>query len=152
MDKKSRLTEIADDVSFIFRESEWNSIPGLNTPLLIILKTDHLGVEEQSRLSSFLSEEEILKSRKFRFLRDRKSYTVIHGLLRWILGRDLGIEPQFIEFNFGPNGKPCITGYSRKMFFSLSHSSGVSLLAFDPGNEIGADVEKIDEDLTMNPL
>jgi 4'-phosphopantetheinyl transferase len=152
MDRKSQLTEIVDHPNFIFRESEWNSIPELNTPLLIILNTNHFGIEEQSRLGSFLSEEEIKKSRKFRFLRDQKSYTVIHGLLRWILGRHLEIEPRTIEFKFGTNGKPCISGYSRKMFFNLSHSSDVSLLAFDPGNEIGADVEKIDERFDYKPI
>jgi len=152
MDRKSRLTEIADNPSFIFSESEWNSIPGLNTPLLIILKTDHFSIEEQTRLSSFLSEDEIIKNRRYRFLRDRKSYIVIHGLLRWILGRHLGIEPRTIDFKFGNNGKPSITGYSRKMFFNLSHCSGVSLLAFDPENEIGADVEKIDEEFDYEPI
>jgi 4'-phosphopantetheinyl transferase len=38
------------------------------------------------------------------------------------------------------------------MFFNLSHCSGVSLLAFDPENEIGADVEKIDEEFDYEPI
>ncbi|MGA3014554.1 MAG: 4'-phosphopantetheinyl transferase superfamily protein [Bacteroidales bacterium] len=151
MDRKSQL-ETVDHSNFIFRESEWNSIPEINIPLLIILKTDHFGVEEQTRLSSFLSEDEIIKNRRFRFLRERTSYTVIHGLLRWILGKHLGIEPRTIDFKFGTNRKPYITGYTRNIFFTLSHSSGVSLLAFDPRNEIGADVEMIDQEFDYEPI
>ena len=46
----------------------------------------------------------------------------------------------------------CITGYTRNIFFNLSHSSGVSLLAFDPGSEIGVDVEMIDEEFDYEPI
>jgi phosphopantetheine--protein transferase-like protein len=133
-------------------ESDWNSIPDLNSPVLIILKTNQVGPEKFALMESFLSEQEIAKSRRFRFVHDSKSYIVVHGFLRWILGRYLGISPEAIEFNCGLYGKPAISGYSRKMFFNLSHSSGVSVLAFDPEHEVGVDIEKIDEEFEYDPI
>jgi phosphopantetheine--protein transferase-like protein len=136
----------------IFLESDWSSLPDLNSPVLIILKTDEVNPEEFNRFESFLSEQEIAKSRRFRFSKDRKSYTVVHGFLRQMLGSYLEISPETIEFDHGLFGKPSISGYSRKLFFNLSHSSGVSALAFDPEHEIGVDIERIDEKFEYEPI
>ena len=135
-----------------FRESDWKSLPQLNLPVVIILKTDQFGDKELTRLGSFLSEKEIAESRRFQFLHNKISYIVVHGLLRWMLGRYLGIPPKAIEFTYGLSGKPYLYGYSRRMFFNLSHSSGLSVLAFDPEYEIGVDVEKIDEEFDYEPI
>jgi 4'-phosphopantetheinyl transferase len=119
-------------------------IPDLNSPVLIILKTEDIHLDDIAWLGSFLSEDETEKSRRFRFTRDRVSYITTHGLLRGILGKHLGISPEDVEITYNPFGRPSVSGYSRQVFFNLSHSSGISVLAFDPQNNIGVDVEKID--------
>jgi len=136
----------------LFRESERLPFTELNSPALIILKTDTVRTDELERLGGFLSEKEIAKSRRFRFSRDRVSYIVVHGLLRWLLGGYLGIPPETIDITYNASGKPSVSGYSRQMFFNLSHSSGLSVLAFDPENEIGADVERIDHDFDYETI
>jgi|GEM_PF-999557 4'-phosphopantetheinyl transferase len=152
MSRINPIAYTAESQDSFFRESDWLFLPELDSSVLIVLRTEQFGTEELTRLGSFLSKEEIAKSRRFRFYQDRTSYIVVHGLLRWILGRHLGIPPKSVEFTYGLSGKPSITGYSSKMFFNLSHSSGVSVLAFDPEHEIGADVEKIAEDFEYEPI
>jgi phosphopantetheinyl transferase len=132
--------------------SERNSFPELNSPVLILLKTDAVRPDELIRLESFLSEEEIAKSRRFRFSRHRVSYIVVHGFLRWMLGRHLGISPETVEITYNSYGKPSVAGYSKHIFFNLSHSSGISVLAFDPDNEIGVDVERTDEEFEYESI
>jgi phosphopantetheine--protein transferase-like protein len=136
----------------LFLESDWNNLPDLNTPVLIVLKTDQVGSEEFALMEGSLSEQEMAKSRRFRFPRDRKSYIVVHGFLRLMVGKYLGLSPEILAFNYSLKGKPSISGYSRKIFFNLSHSSGVSVLAFDPDHEIGVDIEKIDEGFEYLPI
>ncbi len=152
MSRTNLTAQPAENRDSFFRETDWLSLPELNSPAVIVIKTEQSGREELIRLGSFLSEEEMAKSLRFRFNHDRMSYVVVHGLLRWILGKHLGVSPKEIGFSYGVSGKPSITGYDRRMFFNLSHSSGVSVLAFDPGHEIGADVEKISEDFEYEPI
>jgi phosphopantetheinyl transferase len=134
------------------QEPGGSSFPELNSPALIILKTGAVSHGDLCRLGSFLSKEEKVKSLRFRFARDRKSYTVVHGILRWMLGRHFGIPPGEVKINYNSYGKPSVSGYPREMFFNLSHSSGVSVLAFDPEHAIGADVEGIDESFGFEPI
>ena len=145
MNRAKPVMKFSESPTNFFRESDWDSLPELSSAVIIILKTEQFSSEEIDRLESFLSEEETGKSKRFRFFNDKRSYIIVHGLLRWMLGRHFGISPKAIEFTYNLNGKPSISGYSGNMFFNLSHSSGVSILAFDPENEIGADVEKVDE-------
>jgi phosphopantetheine--protein transferase-like protein len=117
---------------------------GLNSPFLVILKMQDVRPSDLARLGGYLSEEETAKSRRFRFSRDRDSYIAVHGVLRWILGNHFGVLPEAVRIQYTSLGKPYVTGYPQQLFFNLSHSSGVSVLAFDPANEIGIDVERVD--------
>lgn len=138
--------------AILFRRSDRILFPELNSPALIILKTGHVRADELEKLGSFLSEKENAKRQRFRFSRDRVSYTVVHGYLRWMLGRYLGVSPETVEINYNSFGKPSVSGYPRHVFFNLSHSSGLSALAFDPENEIGVDVEHMDKKFEFEPI
>jgi phosphopantetheine--protein transferase-like protein len=126
--------------------------PELRSPLLIVVQTDAVQPDEAVWLGSFLSAKETVKSQRFRFSHDRLSYIVVHGLLRWVLGRHMGISPDAVEISYNSFGKPYVSGYFPEIFFNLSHSSGLSVLAFDPGNEIGVDVERIEDDFEYDPI
>jgi phosphopantetheinyl transferase len=152
MKRANAIRTVAENKDKLFPEPDLISIPELNSPVLIVLKTDQIGLTECDRMESFLSGQEIANSLRFHFSDDRKSYIVVHGFLRWMLGRYLGISPEVLEFTRGLYGKPSIQKYSRKMFFNLSHSSGVSVLAFDPEHEIGVDVEKTDAEFEYEPI
>jgi 4'-phosphopantetheinyl transferase len=135
-----------------FGDPDMKLFPELNTPVLIVVKTDSVPLDLIEKYRGFLSKEETAKSWRFRFDRDRVSYILVHGLLRWMLGRHFGISPQVVEITYNSFGRPSVSGYSRQVFFNLSHSSGVSALAFDPENEIGVDVERIDDEFDFEPI
>lgn len=145
------LTHMQSPVIFL-HGSERMLFPELNSPVLIILKEGVFRPDEIARLESFLSKDETVKSRRFKFSRDRVSYIMVHGVLRLMLGRHLGISPQAVKITYNSFGRPYISGYSRQVFFNLSHSSGISVLAFDPGYEIGVDVERIDDEFEYESI
>jgi len=118
--------------------SEWDS------PVLFIAITDNILSDRISSLHGILSEEENKKARKFKLRKDQNRYIITHTLLRLILGKFLEIPPGEIEFVSNPYGKLFLSEKYKKIHFNLSHSSGVSVLAFSVKSEIGVDVEKVD--------
>jgi 4'-phosphopantetheinyl transferase len=96
-------------------------------------------------LARTLSSEESSRADRFRFPRDRDRFIVGRGLLRAILGRYLGMEPERIEFRYGPRGKPALSTVPgvEGLRFNLSHSQGLALFALTRDREIGVDLEFI---------
>ncbi len=97
------------------------------------------------QLTQILSFEEQRKSERFHFDKDRKSFIVTRGVLRTILSRYLGIEPNRLQFGYRSNSKPCLTEKSdgEEICFNLSRSHGLSLYAFTRSRQIGVDIEYI---------
>jgi 4'-phosphopantetheinyl transferase len=97
---------------------------------------------ETAALAALLAHDERERADRFRFERDRCRYTVGRGLMRTLLARTLGVEPQEIVFSYGTRGKPALArpGDSR-LEFNLSHSNGLALLATSWGKAVGIDVE-----------
>jgi len=91
-----------------------------------------------------LSDIELEKASKFRFLEDQHRYIVTHATLRTILGSYLKTEPAEIEFISNDFGKPSLSEKYEKIHFNLSHSKGISALAFSTKSEIGIDIERIE--------
>ncbi|MEN8655963.1 4'-phosphopantetheinyl transferase superfamily protein [Streptomyces sp. 21So2-11] len=84
------------------------------------------------------------------FLRPRDSvlYLSAHIVLRRILGDYLGLRPRDVRFvrepcpGCGePHGRPAVADPARPLHFSLSHGSGVALVAVAPAT-VGVDVER----------
>ncbi|MEZ5357160.1 MAG: 4'-phosphopantetheinyl transferase superfamily protein [Bryobacteraceae bacterium] len=72
----------------------------------------------------------------------RRTFEVSRGVLRRLLSRYVGDEPQALELTEGPRGKPVLrrTGSIR---FNLSHSHDLALYAIADGVEVGVDLEKV---------
>ncbi len=96
-------------------------------------------------LQATLSSDEKAKAERFYFQQHRQRYIAGRGILRAILSRYLHVEPQAIQFNYEPRGKPVLaetfarTGVS----FNLSHSHSLALCAVTNNRLIGVDVEYI---------
>ena len=87
-----------------------------------------------------LNTEEVARSDRFVFDRDRVRYVAGRGRLRHILGRYLGQKPEQVEFRYGPFGKPEIDGLS----FNMSHTSDYAVLGVVQSDiPMGIDVELI---------
>lgn len=96
------------------------------------------------RLSRALSPDEQERARRFLLERVRERFVVGRGLLRAILGRYLGREPQRLRFVYGERGKPALApAEATDLRFNVSHSGGVALFAVARACEVGVDVERL---------
>jgi 4'-phosphopantetheinyl transferase len=82
------------------------------------------------------------KERSVRFHSDldTKRYVIAHGILRSLLAKYLDVEPERIDYEYGPFGKPAIAGGS-PLRFNMSHSNGMAMYAFSLQRDVGIDLE-----------
>ena len=99
---------------------------------------------------SLLDKNEIGKSLKFHFQKDRASYVISHGALRMLLGKFLRKPPASLIFKTGINGKPLLEN-APDVHFNISHSGECTLIAI-AGSDVGADVEKINYDFDFHSV
>jgi 4'-phosphopantetheinyl transferase len=85
---------------------------------------------ERARAGSFLSES------------GRRQFTVAHGFLRILAGRELGAPPAALRWDSGPHGKPALAAPWSGLSTSLSHSAGVVAVALSAGRAVGVDIER----------
>jgi len=97
---------------------------------------------EFARLSSYLSQDELLRADRFVFSKDRHHFTVARGRLRELLGIYLKRLPESFQFRTGRYGKPTLSE-DLPVRFNLTHSYGLALYGFSLNRELGIDVEKI---------
>ncbi len=90
-----------------------------------------------------LSPEEQIRARQFYFEKDQKQFVASRGILRNLLGRYLQEDPKNLKISYTPQGKPFLPDTS--LFFNLSHSQNILLIALSRKNELGVDVESIRE-------
>jgi 4'-phosphopantetheinyl transferase len=109
---------------------------------------------DRERLEQTLSAEERARAGKFYFQRDREQFMVARGLLRMVLGRYLGLEPDQVRFCYAANGKPALSPEPcpSRIRFNLSHSHGLALYAVTRGHEVGIDLEYVRPDLAGEPI
>jgi len=95
-----------------------------------------------------LSPDEVARADRFRFDRHRRRYAVGRGVLRTLLGRYLGADPAAVVFCYGGNDKPYLADgtASRRgpaLWFNLSNSEELAVVAFATSAELGVDVEAL---------
>jgi len=98
-------------------------------------------------LAALLSEAERQRASRFVFDRDRSRFIFARAWLRLLLAKQLGVEPESVEFEYGPYGKPALAGRfaDTALYFNVSHCEDVAVYAFSRGREIGIDVEAVRE-------
>ncbi|UCG11946.1 MAG: 4'-phosphopantetheinyl transferase superfamily protein, partial [Deltaproteobacteria bacterium] len=99
----------------------------------------------RQRLIQTLSPEERMRAERFCFDQHRREFIVRRGVLREMLGRYLDLEPNQMQFNYGPKGKPILAGDHGRgpLGFNLSHSCGLALYVVSREGRIGVDLEHI---------
>jgi 4'-phosphopantetheinyl transferase len=101
---------------------------------------------EQSQRSVCLAPDERERAERFVSEPARVQFVAARSALRTILSRYVGNEPSDIVFQLGPIGKPALGNPGRSnLFFNLSHSRQMALVAVTQCAEIGVDVESIRE-------
>jgi phosphopantetheinyl transferase len=131
------------DLPVIRPATSLGSLQGDRTSVFVI-RTRNFSEDHVQNLLEYLDPAERTRAARFRFMRDHDSFVVVHGLLRLIVAHQFGLRPEKVELEYNLFGKPRLNARSGKMYFSLSHSREVSLLAFNFHHEIGADIEFMD--------
>jgi 4'-phosphopantetheinyl transferase len=90
-------------------------------------------------LLTVLSAEERARAASAQSRVDARRYISAHGAARYILGLYMGIQPQDVRWQVGPQGKPAIHGVE----FSLSHSGELSMIAISAHRPVGVDIQEI---------
>ena len=92
-----------------------------------------------------LAEDERARARRFHYDDHRRDFIVARTFLRSVLARYLGRDPAQIKFEYSSHGKPSVQALKRSapLFFNLTHSHQLALLAVTEKAEIGIDVEFI---------
>ena len=97
--------------------------------------------------AQLLSLEERDKADRFHRPDDRARSIVSHGILRYLLGTYLSVEPAELGFVQNVFGKPSLVHCHGRpvLSFNLSHSGDVILFAVTGDHRIGVDIERIRE-------
>jgi 4'-phosphopantetheinyl transferase len=95
------------------------------------------------QLARWLSPDELSRSERYRFDRDRMRFIASRGILRMLLGSYLEMAPNQLIFDYSLHGKPNLSPVSTQtpIQFNLSHSEDICLFAFTKNARIGVDLE-----------
>lgn len=97
---------------------------------------------------AILSPDEKLRAARFIFAPHRQHYVLAHGLLRNALSDAARqIAPSEWSFRFDRYGRPFVAGPAdpEQLYFSLSHTDGCVACVVSGYEEIGVDVERVQE-------
>lgn len=99
---------------------------------------------------SVLSDTETARARRFHFDRDRHRYVRGRAFLRILLAQVTGLADADLVLSEGPWGKPFLQGDA--VWFNLSHSGDLAVLALSPAGQVGIDVEFVDRAVDISGL
>ncbi len=96
-----------------------------------------------------LSENEIRKAERFHLATDRHKFVRTRTMLRGLLSRYTGVEAKKLTISYNKHGKPYLLNPDRdkSVFFNVTHSKDVALLAFTRQGAIGIDIEYIHDNV-----
>jgi 4'-phosphopantetheinyl transferase len=95
-------------------------------------------------LQGILSDEERRSAARFRFRADQKRSVLGRSVLRLMLGRYLGEEPDRLVLSRSEHGKPYLAGERPgEVEFNVSHAGGWVVVGLTRAGSIGVDIEEI---------
>jgi 4'-phosphopantetheinyl transferase len=100
--------------------------------------------------SRILSADEMARAGRYRFARHRARFIWVRGLLRTILGEQLGRRPAEISFACAPGGKPYLL--NTPLCFNVSDSQDRALIAVACEREVGVDIEFLRPDTATSGI
>jgi 4'-phosphopantetheinyl transferase len=98
--------------------------------------------DELRDLERWLSPDERVRADRFVRARDGQRFTAARGMLRRILGAELGRDPASLGFAYNAHGKPTLAG-DAGLHFNLSHSGALAALGIGRTVPFGLDIEQI---------
>lgn len=98
------------------------------------------GASNVAELWQTLSEKEKDRVNRFRLAEHKRRFIIVHGTMRQILAKHIGLSPEHVQFGTSSTGKPILM-HDEGRSFSLSYSKDLAVLAVCQGAEIGVDIE-----------
>lgn len=121
--------------------------PALLGVRILLFDTQRLPDDMVFEVGKLLSPQELRKSARFRFPKDRRNYLAGRGILRKMCSEILGKAGQDIVVTEGQYGKPYLKDHHDVIRFNMSNSGNFIAQAYDfSRQEIGVDVEVINKD------
>lgn len=90
-----------------------------------------------------LDEEERARAGAFLAARARQRFTIAHGALRILAGRELQTRPAALTWVTGRHGKPELAPPWSGLHTSLSHSANMIAVALSPRRAVGVDIQHL---------
>ena len=99
-----------------------------------------------------LDPQESERAARCRDVASKDRFVIARGLLRVLLARYAGLEPNGIGLAYLKGGKPFVESpsHARDVCFNLSHSGGALLYAFGWERDVGVDIQRVRD--TSNAL
>ena len=107
---------------------------------------------EFHELEETLSEGERLRASNFATAELGRRWTAARGALRTILSLYMCVQPRSLLFATDAYGKPRIIGAGQPLFFNLSHTGRLAIVAIAAEEFIGVDAEMIRPDIEWEAL
>ncbi|MFI4876499.1 MAG: 4'-phosphopantetheinyl transferase superfamily protein [Blastopirellula sp. JB062] len=102
----------------------------------------HAGKSQVAQLRELLSASEREKADSFILAEQTERYVVCRGAVRQIVAGYLEIAPQQLAVTSGEFGKPQLEQRD-SLWFNVTHSGGLAVLAVSTIGEVGVDIEQI---------
>ncbi len=100
--------------------------------------------DELAHFVDFLSADERARAARFLHIPSRNQFVTTRTALRLILADYLTCDPTDLNFTFGPHGKPTLLDPPQPpLFFNVTHSHELALIAVGRRGEVGVDVEHL---------
>jgi 4'-phosphopantetheinyl transferase len=96
-----------------------------------------------ARCRDALDQAEGARAVAFQRPRDQQRFTVAHGALRILAGRELAVRPEVLAWSPGRHGKPELVPPWSGLHTSLSHSGDMIAVAISAGRPAGVDVQHL---------
>ena len=109
--------------------------------------------ENSASFLSLLSTDEIKRAKRLKDPKVASRQLISREILRLILGNYTGIDPKNLTISYSQFGKPFLSFPENSgIYFNLSHSGNLLLIAVTAGKQLGIDVEKIEASIDITGI
>lgn len=99
-----------------------------------------------------LSPDERARAKRFYVPGLQRRWTVARGALRHILATYTQSDPRSLKFCVGRHGKPRLAGPADELFFNLTHTNDLALVAVTNTKRVGVDAEAISSGVNVEEM
>jgi 4'-phosphopantetheinyl transferase len=97
---------------------------------------------EVTELFSDLTPEEQTRADRYKVAAARLQFVIGRGLLRRLLGRQIGVVPRDVPISYTGSGKPILADRNVDLHFNVAHTDNLALIAM-ARQAVGIDVERL---------